>query len=101
MVLVAGEAGVGKSALVEQLQTDLPDARWSWGACDGLFTLRPLGPLLDLAGQLGGELESLGLRADRRRSGHQPGPVPLVEHTLARFGQETGSMLVADVLRDE
>ena len=59
LVLVAGEAGVGKSALVEQLQDDLPDARWSWGACDGLFTPRPLGPLFDLAGQLGGELEEL------------------------------------------
>ena len=59
LVLVAGEAGVGKSALVEQLQNDLPDARWSWGACDGLFTPRPLGPLFDLAGQLGGELEGL------------------------------------------
>ena len=55
LVLVAGEAGVGKSALVEQLHNDLPDARWSWGACDGLFTPAPLGPLLDLAGQLGGE----------------------------------------------
>jgi len=59
LVLVAGEAGVGKSALVEQLQSGLPDARWSWGACDGLFTPRPLGPLFDLAGQLGGELEDL------------------------------------------
>jgi DNA-binding CsgD family transcriptional regulator/tetratricopeptide (TPR) repeat protein len=59
LVLVAGEAGVGKSALVEQLQSDLPDARWSWGACDGLFTPRPLGPLFDLAAQLGGELEDL------------------------------------------
>jgi DNA-binding CsgD family transcriptional regulator/tetratricopeptide (TPR) repeat protein len=29
------------------------------GACDGLFTPRPLGPLLDLAAQLGGELEDL------------------------------------------
>ena len=27
LVLVAGEAGIGKSALVEQLQADLPDAR--------------------------------------------------------------------------
>ena len=27
-----------------------------WGACDGLFTPRPLGPFLDIAGQLGGEL---------------------------------------------
>ena len=59
LVLVAGEAGVGKSALVEQLQHDLPDARWSWGGCDGLFTPRPLGPLFDLAGQLGGELADL------------------------------------------
>ena len=59
LVLVAGEAGVGKSALVEQFQCDLPDARWSWGACDGLFTPRPLGPLLDIADQLGGELLDL------------------------------------------
>jgi len=59
LVLVAGEAGVGKSALVEQLQSDLPDAHWSWGACDGLSTPRPLGPLLDLADQLGGELAGL------------------------------------------
>ena len=59
VVLVTGEAGVGKSALVEQLQRDLPDARWSWGSCDGLFTPRPLGPLFDLAAQLGGELLEL------------------------------------------
>ena len=59
LVLVAGEAGIGKSALVEQLRNDLPDARWLWGACDGLFTPRPLGPLLDIAGQADGELDEL------------------------------------------
>jgi DNA-binding CsgD family transcriptional regulator/tetratricopeptide (TPR) repeat protein len=59
LVLVGGEAGVGKSALLERLQSDLPDADWSWGACDGLFTPRPLGPLFDLADQLGGELLEL------------------------------------------
>ena len=67
LVLVAGEAGVGKSALVERLERDLPEARWSWGACDGLFTPRPLGPLFDLAAQLGGEL--LGLC--RARAGRE------------------------------
>jgi len=59
LVLVTGEAGIGKSALVEQLAADLPEARWSWGACDGMFTPRPLGPLFDLAAQLGGELGDL------------------------------------------
>jgi DNA-binding CsgD family transcriptional regulator len=59
LVFVAGEAGAGKSALVEQLQQDLPEARWSLGACDGLFTPRPLGPLFDLAAQFGGELADL------------------------------------------
>jgi DNA-binding CsgD family transcriptional regulator/tetratricopeptide (TPR) repeat protein len=59
LVLVGGEAGAGKSALVEQLEAKLPEACWRWGACDGLFTPRPLGPLFDLAGQLGGELLEL------------------------------------------
>ena len=66
LVLLGGEAGVGKSALVERLQRDLPDARWSWGMCDGLFTPRPLGPLFDLADQFGGALlERCGSGADR------------------------------------
>ena len=59
LVLISGDAGIGKSALVEQLRRELPTARWSWGACDGLFTPRPLGPLFDLADQLGGELAGL------------------------------------------
>ncbi|HTT53697.1 MAG TPA: AAA family ATPase [Streptosporangiaceae bacterium] len=65
-VLVAGEAGVGKSALVEQAQRDRPAAQWFWGACDGLFTPRPLGPLFDMASKLGGELLEL-CRADAPR----------------------------------
>ena len=66
LVLIAGEAGVGKSALVEQAERGLPEAAWYWGACDGLFTPRPLGPLYDIAGGLGGELLEL-CRADAPR----------------------------------
>jgi len=57
LVLLSGEAGVGKSALAERLRRDLPDARWSWSMCDGLFTPRPLGPLFDLADQFGRALQ--------------------------------------------
>ena len=59
LVLVAGESGMGKTALVEAFQADLSSARWLWGACDGLFTPRPLGPLFDIGAQTDGELAGL------------------------------------------
>ena len=51
VVLVSGEAGVGKTTLVQHFTRTLNDreVRCLWGACDALFTPRPLGPLLDVA----------------------------------------------------
>jgi predicted ATPase len=56
LVLVAGEAGIGKTALVDAFRERLPDRRWLDEACDGTFTPLPLGPLFDVAAQVGGDL---------------------------------------------
>jgi DNA-binding CsgD family transcriptional regulator len=56
LVLVAGEAGIGKTALVRAFCERGRPGRVLWGACDALFTPRPLGPFVDIADELGGEL---------------------------------------------
>jgi hypothetical protein len=56
---VSGESGIGKTALIEAFQESTRRARWLWGACDGLLTPRPLGPLFDIGAQLDGELADL------------------------------------------
>src|SRR5688500_4946948 len=54
LALVGGEAGVGKTSLVRAFAEERGgDVRFAWCACDGLFTPQPLGPLLELADQLG------------------------------------------------
>src|SRR6266498_2011938 len=60
VVLIGGEAGVGKSALLQRFCEERREsARILWGACDPLFTPRPLGPLLAVAEGAGGELEKV------------------------------------------
>ena len=60
LVLVGGEAGIGKTSLVRAFcDRHGADARVLWGACDALRTPRPLGPLLDIAREAGGELAEL------------------------------------------
>ena len=59
LVLVAGEAGVGKTALVQRFCDGLGGSvRILWAVCDPLFAPRPLGPLLDLARVTDGELKA-------------------------------------------
>src|SRR3954471_15081911 len=52
VVLVAGEAGVGKTVLLRAFAEQAP-VPVLWGMCDSLSTPRPLGPLRDVAGDLG------------------------------------------------
>jgi DNA-binding CsgD family transcriptional regulator/tetratricopeptide (TPR) repeat protein len=60
MVLLGGEAGVGKTALVRAFCSEAPGAgRVLQGACDPLFTPRPLGAFADVAAATGGTLAAL------------------------------------------
>src|SRR4029450_12233465 len=60
IVLVSGEAGIGKTSLIERfIATHRASARVLWGACDALFTPRPLGPLHDIAARMQGDLLTL------------------------------------------
>src|SRR6266516_1235366 len=60
IVLVSGEAGVGKTALLRRFCDEHSQSvRILWGGCDPLFTPRPLGPLLEVADRTGGELEEV------------------------------------------
>lgn len=67
-LLISGEAGIGKTALVEQFICQRQrEARILSGACNDLFTPRPLGPLHDVASQTQGQLSRL-LQAETDRS---------------------------------
>ena len=57
VVVVSGEAGVGKTALLRSFCAGVagPQAVL-WGTCDPLFTPRPFGPLFAIAESTGGEL---------------------------------------------
>jgi DNA-binding CsgD family transcriptional regulator/tetratricopeptide (TPR) repeat protein len=67
LVVVTGEAGIGKTSLVNTFRARRPDIRWLWGACDGGFTPRALGPLYDMAADAGEPLRGL-VSADADRS---------------------------------
>src|ERR1700733_14750699 len=55
-VLVTGEAGIGKTTLLRHFTRHLRSVRVFWTACDPLFTPRPLGPLVELADSVDGDL---------------------------------------------
>src|SRR5579863_3103584 len=56
IALVRGEAGIGKSVLLREFAKRQRETRVLWGACDPLFTPRPLAPLHDIARQAQGPL---------------------------------------------
>ncbi|MER7458021.1 AAA family ATPase [Micromonospora sp. NPDC126480] len=60
VVLISGEAGIGKSVLVKRfVEQSAAETRFLFGTCDPLLTPRALGPLHDLAREVGGRLAAL------------------------------------------
>ena len=66
LVVVRGEAGIGKTTLVNAFTTGR-SGRVLWGTCDPVVPPRPLAPIFDIAEQVGGELRSALADPDRHR----------------------------------
>jgi DNA-binding CsgD family transcriptional regulator len=87
IALVSGEAGIGKTSLVERFLACHQETRALWGACEALFTPRPFGPLYDIAQQAKTSLRTL-LDGDANRAAlfaavldelaHEPAPTIVV-----------------------
>src|SRR4051812_9132496 len=60
IVLIRGEAGIGKTTLVKAFVEDCPsDIDVIWGGCDGVSTPQPYGPFDDMAATLGPDFRHL------------------------------------------
>jgi DNA-binding CsgD family transcriptional regulator len=106
LVLISGEAGVGKTSLLKEFAASHPEgrhgvrARLLWSACDTLATPRPLGPLADVATAFGGKVQAL-LSADApaRQVSHgaDPSALPrdaLFGSLLERLSDESRSWII-------
>ena len=87
VVLVGGEAGVGKTALVDEFCRRVAGAATALRAsCDALSTPGPLGPVRDLAPALGLQIEPHPLDGDTREV--------LYRGVLAAFSTRSGTTLI-------
>ncbi len=53
LAVVTGEAGIGKTSVLQQFAAAAAGIEVLWGGCEALGTPRPLGPLMDMRGAIG------------------------------------------------
>ncbi|MGZ8634139.1 MAG: AAA family ATPase, partial [Solirubrobacteraceae bacterium] len=90
LVLIGGEAGIGKTTLVRAFYAEQRSIRLLWGACDALYTPRPLGPFADMAQEAGGEL---GAVIEEGAT-----PAVLVTALAGELGRRSASVVVLEDL---
>lgn len=90
LALVRGESGAGKTALVRRFCDDQRSTGAAWGACDALFTPRPLGPFLDIAAAVGGELERFAASGAK--------PYEVADALMRELGEPVGRVVVLEDL---
>lgn len=88
LVLIGGEAGVGKSTLLGRLLADAPGAKALIGRCPGPDETPPYGPFLEILAQLGPD-HPLGEGAVANRTSRE-----LAAALLAYLGQQGGTLLL-------
>ncbi|HEY7009336.1 MAG TPA: AAA family ATPase [Jatrophihabitantaceae bacterium] len=88
LVLVRGEAGVGKTALVRRFCDEQGAAHVLLGGCDSLFTPRPLGAFLDIAHSVGGDLE--------QRAGSSASPYEFADALMRELQARPSSVVVVE-----
>jgi DNA-binding CsgD family transcriptional regulator/tetratricopeptide (TPR) repeat protein len=89
LVLVAGEAGIGKTALLRRFCDEhRSSARILWGACDALYMPSPLAPLIEVAESSGGEVEEL-VHGEAK-------PYEVVTALMHELGRHASSVLVLE-----
>lgn len=62
VVLIAGEAGVGKTSLMQAFHNQQSAGSVCWGMCDALFTPQALGPIYDIALSLSDKTHEMAIQ---------------------------------------